>query len=358
MGEKAGTMETSIGVTADLHAHLWTAYATVDDDGNQSRLMRVIEALKWAAFDARDRGASAFLILGDVFHTRRFISVSVADHMCAAMTEIQAAIPTIVLKGNHDISDTGDERTSIRILDPIVDAVVTEPRVIEIDGWAIGFIPWTDDPDSVKRTVRRFVKDGCVHHCAHLGVQGGKVGPTSFEIEGHIPLNVVVGGRKRGWTLMGHYHKTQTVKRAAPTVRYVGSPLQHTWSETGEKKGYVLATKRKLKFVPNRFSPRFVEVTPDCVDDCRDTDYVRIVTKSSQEQSRVRDEVKDKFNVSPVVSRSAEEPEGDKDVRIDPSLGREAMLRQYAERAGVPKGVTVDEVVDAGVALLRDVGEE
>lgn len=337
----------SIAVFADLHLHEHSAFAT-EREGHNSRLMDGRDAVLAIASKSVAYGVRRLLCAGDWHHSRRKISVPVLDVGAATIRAVREdyGMEVDALEGNHDLSMDGGSCSLDGL--PFLN-VYDKPGVVEIDGFKIGMIPWTDDPKVVAEALRAKAD----FFVGHLGLEGGKVGPSDVELPGHIPTKVLRNVEVP--VLLGHYHKPQDVK--GTTAMYVGSPVQLSWGERGEDKRFVVVSRKNgeavVESVPLPDFPRFVRITESELETVRPQDFVEVVVRKAKHVRRVRRKIeltRGEGGANIVVSE-----EGDAAApRIDlAGLKVADQIRRFVKHAGVPAGVTEDELVHAGLSLIE-----
>ena len=260
-----------IAVTADLHAHNYTQYSGVAESGLNSRLDWILRTLDMIVEKCVQRGVDAIVIAGDLFHSRKSIDITVLESVYKRIESID--FPVYIIKGNHDIAESINKRTSVRIFSKVA-KVVTTARIVNIAGTRVGIVPWTDSAKAVSKIVDEFNKQGVHYVIGHLGMRSGTVGSHDYVMEGSIEPSVF---RKFKWTALGHYHKHQKLKH---NIYYVGSPLQHTWGDAGDEKGFMIFDGDKPEFIPLPSTPRFIKVmSNEDAKGVRVIDYVKITGK-------------------------------------------------------------------------------
>ena len=260
-----------IAVTADLHAHNYTQYSGIAENGLNSRLDWILRTLDMIVEKCVQRSVDALVIAGDLFHSRKAIDISVLESVYRRIEAIE--FPVYIVMGNHDIAESSDKRASIRIFSKVAN-VITKARIIKIAGVPVGIIPWTDSASKVAKAVDEFNKNGVQYVIGHLALRSGVVGTHDFIMEGNIEPSVF---RKFKWTALGHYHKPQELKH---NIYYVGSPLQHTWGDSGDEKGFMIFGGAQPEFVPLPDTPKFIKVvSSEDAATVRDIDYVKVSGK-------------------------------------------------------------------------------
>jgi DNA repair exonuclease SbcCD nuclease subunit len=272
-----------IAVTADLHCYNHKPFARILKDGTNSRLNDILLCLEWMVGRALEKKCEAFVIAGDLFHSRKSIENGVLDRVCTAFHHLEAAakgkMQIIVLAGNHDYSVTGDGSVSISAIESDHVVVVREPTGFPKLG--IGFIPYMADAKAVRDAAAGFVKK-TKFIIAHLGLKEGSVGPGDFEVPDSVPMDCLLPDKFKK-ILLGHYHRRQKI---GDNILYVGSPLQLTFGEMGEEKGFtLLQDDGKTTFVKNTESPVFLETPVDALKSLerRPCDFVKVIIPPGDE---------------------------------------------------------------------------
>lgn len=332
-------------IFADLHLHDHTAFAT-DRDGFNSRLMDSQDIVYAIAESAMKHGCTDIIHAGDWFHSRRRVSVPVLDvserilNKCA-----KDGVRIHTIPGNHDYSLDGKACSIIG--QPFASVTTEHGSVREIAGWRVCFIPWTDDPDVVSRSLEVTAD----LYVGHFGVEGAKVGPSDFEIPGHIHSRVFRDVKKP--VFLGHYHKPQSIPDT--TAMYVGSPLQQGWGEAGEDKRCVrLMPDGKIKSIALPSGPRFLRLKPDELSKARPIDFVEVMVDTVKQIRRVRNLVDNERVDAPTSIVLREAPKADAPVLDLTGLKHHAQLAKYISHTGVPDGVTKKELIRAGLELLGE----
>lgn len=333
-------------IFADLHLHEHAAYAT-DRDGFNSRLIDSRDAVREIAKISADAGAQDVLFAGDWFHARRRVGVACLDVSESVLNECRRKhkLSIHAIPGNHDFSLDG--RACSIVGQPFASVTTEHGSVREISGWRVCFIPWTDDPDVVDRALR--VKADL--YIGHFGVADSKVGPSDFEMPGHIKAKSLTNTDAP--IVLGHYHKPQRIPNT--NAYYVGSPLQQGWGEADEDKRFLmLMPDGKLKSIPLPNGPRFIRLKPDELDKARPVDFVEVVVDTVKQVRRTRNLIDDvrKDSQTNIVLREA--PKADEPVLDIAGLKLREQLEKYVDHVGMPEGVTREELVRVGLELIGD----
>jgi len=333
-------------VTADVHAHPFGDFATIDSEGVNSRLQRTVDALAWAMSTASDQGATTFVIAGDLFHSRKDVPTIALDMVSEVLEEAQDTLDIILLLGNHDLN-TSTHHASIAALSGIGQVVMDVTEITTRDDERLGLIPWCDTQDQFEAMWNELPLD-LDAYIGHFGTFGANFGPYNIEIPGDINPQPLVEDRLM---LLGHYHRRQNV---FGNTWYVGSPLQHTWAEAGDWKGFAVVDGGHLSWVENRSSPRFVKVDmrEDAPPQPRSFDYVKVIAADERDAA---DQVKTLNDLANGEARVKVEVVRERD---DPTrlalagLEQQQMVERYVDHKGCPDGLAPDKIVNAGCLLL------
>lgn len=261
-----------IALIADIHAAAHAKFASVDEKGNNSRLQRILEALSWAGKEARKLGCTDLILVGDLFHSRKSVEVPVLHGVGEVLGQLRNSIGIHLLQGNHDTSLSGDGTHSLKQFSGMAE-IYEEVSMEEIGDHKICMIPYTEDAETVNKAVDLAKSKKADLIIGHLGVIGGKCGPSDFEVPGKIPATVFPEDIP---TFLGHYHKHQEV---LPGLWYIGALIQHTMGEREDVPGFMIFDKGEFDFVENKVSPRFVYIDYKLAEmgKIRAIDYVKIV---------------------------------------------------------------------------------
>lgn len=258
---------------SDTHAHTYVGSKVTEGGANQ-RLLDVIAAMDLAlAHAARTR--QSLIHCGDLFHDRKGIPDEVLHRVGEWLERCNAAsVRVYVLAGNHDMSIHGNGTCSIRGLSGAA-TILDKPVMIEVDGIPTGFLPYLDSPEQVRAEVQKLADKGAASLIAHLGLGDPKYAdctPADYEVPGAI--NVMdLHPSLFEQVFLGHYHNYHEI---LPNLRYVGSPLQLSFKEAGQRKGFLSwQSGKKPRFIENVTSPRYVKIEGDVIpEDLRTEDHV------------------------------------------------------------------------------------
>lgn len=260
-------------IFSDLHVHQWS-YGADYAFGRNSRL----EAQEKFLFDiqmyVRDNSIDHVVFGGDLFHTHGKVDLEVLHVAIEGLRGIKRAVKhdCYALIGNHDIK----HREGDHYIHSLYNAVNWVPTPIHtwLSSGNLGFISYQHDNEEF---LRQFYEI-CSHNSpefifTHQGVKNVGVG-SGFEIPDEVLSPDLIPSTKSVFT--GHYHRHQVV---APNLTVIGSPMQHTWGDKGEDRGFIVLDTNtgKWKFRPYEAAPRFKEITADDTTTDVNNCFVRVI---------------------------------------------------------------------------------
>lgn len=336
-----------LSIFADLHLHEHAAFA-IDRGGFNSRLIDSRDVVLNIAKKSRAAGASDLIHAGDWFHARRRVGVACLDVSESVLNTCRTkySLRVHTIPGNHDYSLDGKACSIVG--QPFASVTMEHGSVREIAGWRVCFVPWTDDVDVVKRALAVSAD----LYIGHFGVADSKVGPSDFEMPGHINQDVLAKrANPDAPLLLGHYHKPQKIGDSRSM--YIGSPLQQGWGEAGENKRFIIVRPNgSIESVPLPDGPRFLRLTPETLDKARPNDFVEVVVENIKQVRRTRHLIDDTRPESPTSIVLREVPVADAPAIDLSGLKVRDQLIRYVDHVGVPDGVDRDVLIRTGLELM------
>jgi DNA repair exonuclease SbcCD nuclease subunit len=340
-------------VTADVHAHAYPQSTTLPGGGNK-QLKDIIDSLDAMRLHAASKKCRDIIIVGDLFHDRKGVRPEASHAVAEWLERCQGdKIDVSVIVGNHDLSLDG-ECTSAKALSGLAH-VYARARTSEIADGKVGFIPYTDDVDELAEALKKFKANKVKYVFAHIGIGDPKFEacvPTDYEVPGHINVSDLRAG-DFAYTFLGHYHNPQTLGKRA---RYVGSPLQLSFKEVDQEKGFCFVSGEKVDFIVNTVSPRFLKMTVDAAKaelkagKVRETDALWVTGADRDDREEMR-AYADKSGSRVRVELARDEANGE--IRIDPSQPENVIIRQYVDsRVGDRPSEFKDTLAKVGIDLL------
>lgn len=255
--------------TADIHCSNALPFALRDPETLVAdRLLDTLGVLDEMSRVAIEQNARDIFILGDLVD-KRLIDAVTLKMVTAKLKKLQKEGHTIhLLPGNHEAYDAKarhfvldayadmDVRLHSIAADPACEASGT--FLLDND-MRVAALPY--QPDEVARQQLLKWAELAKHEpmvlMLHQTIKGAKVGewecPEGIEHDLLAPFSSV---------LSGHFHTPQTV---SPGVHYLGAPVQHSFSDVGDERGFWIIDidhigMVKMTMVPVK-SPRFFELS-------------------------------------------------------------------------------------------------
>jgi DNA repair exonuclease SbcCD nuclease subunit len=161
---------------------------------------------------------------------------------------------------------------------------------------------------------------------------------------------------------LGHYHEHQAL---GPHWWYIGAPLQHTWGDKGQWRGFLVydTDTRTIERIPLK-APKFVEiidwntVTEEMVED----NYVRLVTAKAmsdddREAWRVKLKARSFEVIPPKVQKSIVNVRASH-IALEPNMTMNEVLREFID-SGIAdiNGLDDNYLLQLGAELLAEAEE-
>jgi DNA repair exonuclease SbcCD nuclease subunit len=254
-------------ITADLHIHNYKPFSSVDSSGRNTRFVACLNVLSEIFSFAKDTNCKNVFIAGDLFHTRGKIDTIIYDAVYSFIKK-ESDVHIYLVVGNHDQAVKNGDIHSLRPFRELPHVEVIDiPTTIK----NVLFLPYQEKIDFNTFTSAEYL-------VGHMGVSGATVGASNYEIGEEVSLKHL---KKYKLAFLGHFHKGQTLGN----VYIPGSPLQHTFGEREDKKGFLHVDHNyNIKWVETH-APKFklVEVAdPADVGGFDKDDYVQFVVQSKK----------------------------------------------------------------------------
>jgi DNA repair exonuclease SbcCD nuclease subunit len=251
-------------ITGDLQVKAWQQFSYTRKSGMNSRLYYCLKVFDIILQAALKRKIKKLVLNGDLFEDNGWIEIETYTGVYRKLEKLHdAGIETVINLGNHDIYAELAGRT-LHNLEPLgrLAHVVEKPELIWPDVWCI---PWMANPEKLKEAIAEAAvsRRGKIL-ILHCGVQGARAGPASYLVRNPIKL-VDVHPKDFTHVLLSDYHTRQ---KLAANVRYLGSPLQHTFGETHRPCIWVVSIRGVEKLYTNL--PQFYRIQVKSIQDLKD----------------------------------------------------------------------------------------
>jgi DNA repair exonuclease SbcCD nuclease subunit len=336
-------------IVSDLHFHNWSAFATADATGMNSRLRIQLDELLRAADELKKRGGERMFYAGDLFHVRGSIDPEVFNPTHRVIQSIlDKNITQWAIPGNHDLKgrDTTELGNSFQSMKGLKSStilgrefqVITEPDVVS-RGPNIAMLPWCADKDKLRTAVKLLMNelDGAEKDTdliIHAGIDGVLDGVPPAGLNS---AEVASWGFNR--VFAGDYHNHKVMESGK--VISIGAMTHNTWSDIGSKAGFLFVYPDRVEYQASH-APSFVEVSGE--DDPKDIplivdgNYVRVRSMKLSDA-----EIK--------TFRKELEEMGARAVSFQ--VAREAVVARAGSVTG--KASTLDESVDKFIDTLPEI---
>lgn len=271
-------------IFSDLHLHNWPYGSTVEN-GRNSRLQVQADFLDYIANFVSNMEIDMVVFCGDLVHTHGRLDIDVLNVAISGLKKIANRTHCYALIGNHDIKNANLDLGELFVATgwtPVarnngVNAVTYANKKKKIA--SMGFVSYMED----KKAMKEILTNGPTPDFMflHNGVQGVPVG-SGFEIPDET-INPEDMRKNKTLTFTGHYHRHQKVN---DNLVVVGSPMQHTWGDSGDERGFILldTDSGRWKFKPYDYAPKFVEVKAGTeTKEIVNNNYIRVILKKTMD---------------------------------------------------------------------------
>jgi DNA repair exonuclease SbcCD nuclease subunit len=275
-------MEKPFGLISDSHHHAWSAFATINSDGINSRLQMILDETLRAATEVKAAGGDTLYHGGDLFHVRGSIAPSVLNPTVDVYRKIvnELGMRVVINAGNHDLEGKDAHRVSsaITALENVGCWVVNAPNYGNFDHMVV--IPWIRNIDDLKKAIE------AVHPSNRADCDLLLHAPVDGVIPGlpdHGLTSAYLASLGFRRVFSGHYHHHKEMEGGK--VYSIGNLTPQTWSDVGTKAGFMIVNGPDVAWRKSH-APGFVEIDsttdPDEIPLIVDGNYVRVKTTSTK----------------------------------------------------------------------------
>lgn len=266
-----------IAVFSDLHGHTYKEFDRKTDRTGSGRLDSILDVLDQIKEHCLFLGIKQVLFAGDVFHVRTQVNTLAHNYIYDKFKEICASgISVLAIPGNHDDYNNADlPKHSLHAFKDIKGMTVVDTLDYEMleDGTPVYCCRYSKNAQMIKDYINsidpdKFEKQPLL--LAHLGVSGGLVGKSNYAMADAFSVEDLRPDVFK-YIMLGHFHRRQFLG-GYKHVFYTGAPLQHSFSDEGEKKGfYVVDTSRRCQvdFIPLE-SPMFHTINKKIIEEAEE----------------------------------------------------------------------------------------
>lgn len=245
-------MSYKIGLIADAHLNIFRR--------NNTFFSHVEQAFDYFNEICDEQDVSQIIILGDLFHTKHYISTEALIKASNVMRKLAKHRPIFCIVGNHDL--VKQDNNEINVLDVYRDYknvhIISnyERRELQFDKM-FHFVPFHafDIPKTVSNIK---LEKGTNYLFGHFGVKNFALLNTTQdrEITDYVSEITVADLNKFNHVFLGHFHGYQN----QDNVTYVSSPFQSCHGDEFSKHGFVIFDIHtgEHEFYENKYSPQFI----------------------------------------------------------------------------------------------------
>ena len=348
------------GLMADIHAHQWTAFATPQPGGPNSRLQGLLDEIVRACKELNEADGYHMVMAGDVFHVRGSVDPIVLNSLIDTLALCNEKYMTqfTIIPGNHDLVGSDSTRLGSAVTALEAPHVKVTAQWCELTGSETGMegsvflVPWFESIDDLKAEIMRIVENIVV------AVDAEHVGRCDLIL--HAPIDGVIEGlpahhltpewlASMGFrrVFSGHYHNHKKFTPAAGRDVYsIGALAHHSWSDCKSRAGFLLVDDTTVTWRKSHL-PQFVDLgqlallDPEEVPLVVDGNFVRVkvTAAKSKEVEAARSELLAMGAVAVVVQ--AEPPA--------------APVREGAAVAAAASGASLEVSVTEFVKTMKSV---
>jgi DNA repair exonuclease SbcCD nuclease subunit len=205
-------------------------------------------------------GPHDVVLLGDVFDNRTSVNVAILNAAQSFIERLSAAAGTVyIVLGNHDVY----YRTSLHLnaVQPIVKdlknvKVIDERQVVVVgvERWLM--VPWATDVLAARHEIARNEWPDADVVVGHFEIA------SFYESKVHVCDGGFAPSDFKKWPTVfsGHFH----IPQQTGNIRYVGSPIELDWMDSGITKGFVIRdTGKEVEVVTGVAGSRHIYIPYD-----------------------------------------------------------------------------------------------
>lgn len=187
--------------------------------------------------------------LGDYYDNRKYINFRALNcnrkHFLKPLRDL--GITMDIIRGNHDTfyKNTGELNSLKELLGHYMNEIniISDPTVMEYDGFKIGLVPWIDAENEEK--AMKFLETAkCDWLGGHFEINGYEM-MQGIKFEGGLDRSVFKRFEK---VLSGHFH----TKSMQDNIEYLGSQMEFFWNDAHDNKYFHVLDTETRSLTPVR----------------------------------------------------------------------------------------------------------
>lgn len=286
-------------IASDTHVHSYSDFATVLDNGLNSRLYHCLSALE-QALDRAHQQDYPFLFCGDLIHSRTLIDARVMVELTNLFRKwTKKGVEIVMIPGNHDLySKTGDRTTALKVFASIKGVHVFDKYIYRahngLNVLCCGYgVPMFKSEELLSTRLER--QPAIL--LGHDFVAGTKTG-DGYMFESGIAVKELKRMYKvcRGF-FFGHIHTFQEVEEGR--IYVPGATLQRYFADAGEPRGFLEVQVRKdgveVEHIKPEGVPEFIVLDYDDLNRVKlrkDNAYYRVLATSKNQLRKIDQKMK------------------------------------------------------------------
>lgn len=344
-------------VFSDPHHHNWQQHSTVDDRGLNSRLLDSLNAVDQVRRHAVANSIPLVICLGDVFHSRGLVSVSVFNQVYQAYKSLSEVADLMILVGNHDYAALNGNVHSTQTFSSFA-TVIDEPGSHRVGGVDFCAVPYRENPHIVVKSIQQMAeRSNPKVLLLHQGISGGMTSAYPVVLDRGIQRDDL-----RWWdfkfVFLGHYHVRQWLGRNS---LYAGSLYPQSFGDVGLPKGFLDVDfgSDTVDFIETRGVPQFVRVEWEDVKAgvhevwaAMSGNIVHVTVRDRTPVDEVKDTVRKSDPRSFIVEIQRQKEESKRRTDLDVSMSLNEMVDRYVQ-SGLAD--TEDYEIDRLVSVGKDI---
>ncbi len=287
--------KNSIAIFSDIHIH--------PHGLSIEKLEDCLKCFEWIYEESIKRKIPYMIFAGDLFHDRHRINIFAYNKTYDILKKYAKQIKSYYLVGNHDMFYKSSRNVnSLKPFSELIN-VISNPQTVNFNSTSIDFLPYTElDPSEEIKKIKKNKSPILIGHIAVSGAILNSIWGTRYKEDDlmenipEISLKPLSGYQR---VFLGHFHAKQQVTE---NIEYIGSPLQLSFGEAMEKKGFIILNldNFKTEFVENHFTSKYyiLPYNSDFSEFDLENSYLKIVTPKSSniDQLEIKEKIKTSFN--------------------------------------------------------------
>jgi len=295
--------------------------------------------------------------LGDTFHYKNEVFVTVLDQYRSFLLEVSKIAKVIQIVGNHDYGREYDKHALQPYLD--MNNVVTVNGNYKLND-KIGFMSFARDDAKFKKEFKPI--SDCSFVFGHFDINGFNLGSGWEEQHSYNDGKVF---SKQEKVFSGHYHLAQTKKIGKTEITYVGTGFTTSFGESDQEKRIILFDMETGEWesistgmtLHKTIRIKHTDTLPEIPEDeVKAGVKFRVVIEGPKEYL---EKIKKPNGYPAKIDKKSEKEESVR-LKIDANMSKKDILGMYLEKEFPKYGLDLDveKLKEIGEIYLGDMGDE